>query len=102
VLLEAAAFSEGCPVAAVALDLGPDDAGLQAACGGALDSWVAALAGGLREEGLPEADAEARALAAIAAFEGALLVCRARGDVAALRALAGRSGALLSSQSQGR
>jgi TetR/AcrR family transcriptional repressor of lmrAB and yxaGH operons len=101
-LLQASAYSEGCAVAAVALDLGSGADGLQAACGLALEGWVALLAAGLRGEGLPAEEAGARALAAMAAFEGALLVCRARRDVSALRAVAGQSGALLSSARQAR
>jgi len=95
VLLETSAFGSGCPVAAVALDLGAEPGALHAACGRALDRWAALLAERLRADGVDAADAESGALAAIAAFEGALLVSRARRDASAVRAVASRSAALL-------
>lgn len=94
-LLEASGFAEGCPVAAVSLDLGPASGPLQAACGQALDSWVALMADALRREGRSAPEAESLALTVIAAFEGALLVARARRDASALRALAARASTLL-------
>src|SRR5262249_49420819 len=97
VLLETSAFATGCPIAAVALDLGPEPGPLQEACGRALDGWVALLADRLRAEGRDPATAEAQALTAIAAFEGALLVGRARRDAAPVRAVARQAGALLAS-----
>ena len=97
VLLEGQGFAGGCPVAAVALDLGADPGPLQEACGGALDRWVAPLAERLRAEGRVPREAEELALTAIALFEGALLMGRARRDASAVRAVAARTGALLSS-----
>jgi TetR/AcrR family transcriptional repressor of lmrAB and yxaGH operons len=97
VLLETSAFATGCPVAAVALDLGAEPGPLQDACGRALDRWSAQLAKRLRAEGADAAGASERALAAIAAFEGALLVGRARRDASAVRAVAARAEALLAS-----
>jgi TetR/AcrR family transcriptional repressor of lmrAB and yxaGH operons len=96
-LLEASAFAEGCPVAAVALDLGPDPGALHAACSQAFDGWVALLAEALRGEGRSAAEADALAITAIAAFEGALLVGRARRDASAVRAVASSTRALLNS-----
>jgi TetR/AcrR family transcriptional repressor of lmrAB and yxaGH operons len=96
-LLEASGFVEGCPVAAVALDLGAAPGALQAACGRALDSWVALIAGALRGEGRGASEAESLALAVISAFEGALLVARARRDASAVRAVAIWAASLLNS-----
>ena len=97
VLLETSAFAGGCPIAAVALDLDGGPGPLQAACARALDRWAALLAERLREEGVDAAAAGGRALAAISAFEGALLVGRARRDASAVRAVASRATALLTS-----
>jgi TetR/AcrR family transcriptional repressor of lmrAB and yxaGH operons len=95
-LLEASGFAEGCPVAAVALDLGPVPSPLQAACGRALDGWVAMVAEALRGEGRGASEAGSLALTVIAAFEGALLVARARRDASAVRAVAASASSLLS------
>ncbi|HXM57408.1 MAG TPA: TetR/AcrR family transcriptional regulator, partial [Candidatus Dormibacteraeota bacterium] len=97
VLLEGQGFAGGCPVAAVALDLGPEPGLLQEACGTALDSWVAPLAERLQGEGHGPRAAQELALTAIAVFEGALLVGRARRDASAVRAVAARTRALLRS-----
>jgi TetR/AcrR family transcriptional regulator, lmrAB and yxaGH operons repressor len=96
-LLEASGFAEGCPVAAVALDLGPSPSALQAACARTLDGWVALVANALRDEGRSASEAASLALTVIAAFEGALLVARARRDASAVRAVAAAVGALLNS-----
>src|SRR5215472_5648649 len=96
-LLEASAFADGCPVAAVALDLSATPGPLQAACGRALDSWVTLVAAALRGEGRSAPEAESLALATISAFEGALLVARARRDASAVRAVAVWADSLLSS-----
>lgn len=83
--LERSAFSEGCPVAGVALDLGAAPSPLHAACRRALERWTGPLADRLRAEGRMPDEAEALATTAIAAFEGALLMSRARGDAGPLR-----------------
>lgn len=99
VLLDTSAFATGCPVAAVALDLPAGPGQLQAACARALESWVAPLAERLRAEGRSPAEADGLALTAIALFEGALLVGRARRDPAAVRAVAAQVGSLLTGPS---
>jgi transcriptional regulator LmrA/YxaF-like protein len=96
-LLEGSGFAEGCPVAAVALDLEAEPGALQAACGAAFDGWVALVAEALRGEGRDATEAGRLALTAIAAFEGALLVGRARRDASAVRAVAASARALLNS-----
>jgi TetR/AcrR family transcriptional repressor of lmrAB and yxaGH operons len=96
-LLRSSGFGEGCPVAAVALDLGAEPGPLHAACDRALDGWSALLAERLEAEGRPPAEAAALGTTAIAAFEGALLLCRVRRDVTPLRQVAAGMGALLAS-----
>jgi AcrR family transcriptional regulator len=95
VILEDSAFGIGCPVAAVTLDLGPEPGALHAACAGALDRWTELIAAALLAEGHGPAEAGALATTAIAAFEGALLLSRARRDAGPLRAVASRARALL-------
>jgi TetR/AcrR family transcriptional regulator, lmrAB and yxaGH operons repressor len=94
-LLRSAAFGEGCPVAAVALDLGAEPGPLHAACSRALDGWSALLAERLEAEGRTPTEASGLATTAIAAFEGALLLCRVSRDVTPLRRVADGVGALL-------
>jgi AcrR family transcriptional regulator len=72
----------GCPVAAAAL--APDDPELAAAATAAFESWERPIAATLREEGVPEADAEAFASLVVSTIEGALVRTRAAGDHAPL------------------
>ena len=71
-------FAEGCPIGAVTLDVEPRGDRLRSACDWALTGWVAVLAERLRGEGWPSEEAEALALTAVAALEGALILSRAR------------------------
>jgi TetR/AcrR family transcriptional regulator, lmrAB and yxaGH operons repressor len=83
-----AAYSEGCPVAAVALDVGPESDRLRIACDWAMTGWVATVAERLRSEGRDAETAESLALTAVAALEGALILCRARRSLEPLGAVA--------------
>jgi TetR/AcrR family transcriptional repressor of lmrAB and yxaGH operons len=89
------AYAEGCPVAAVALDLGGGSERLRVACDWAITGWVATLAERLRAEGRDPESAESLALTAVAALEGALILCRARRSVEPLGAVATQLQALL-------
>ena len=80
----------GCVVAGVAVDTLPDAAELMAAVRGAFDSWVDLLASQLRASGLPPARSRSVAVAALAAMEGALILCRAERSVAPLETVAGQ------------
>src|SRR5207245_8400285 len=92
-----AGFVEGCPIAAVALDTGTDGDRLRPACDWAITGWVTMLAERLRAEGRGPEEAESLALTAIAAFEGALILCRARRSLEPLGAVASQLQGLLSS-----
>jgi TetR/AcrR family transcriptional repressor of lmrAB and yxaGH operons len=86
--MAATGFAEGCPVAAVALDVAPGGERLRSACDWAMTGWVTVLAEHLRAEGRDPEDAESLALTALSAFEGVLILCRARRSLEPLGAVA--------------
>ena len=88
-------FAEGCPIAAVTLDVEPEGDRLRAACDWALTGWVALLAQRLRADGWPPDQAESLALTAVAALEGALILSRARRSAEPLLAAATQTARLL-------
>jgi TetR/AcrR family transcriptional repressor of lmrAB and yxaGH operons len=90
-----AGFAEGCPIAAVALDVGPGSERLLSACDWAITGWVALLAEALREEGRDPEEAESLALTALAALEGSLVLCRARRSLEPLGAVGSQLKTLL-------
>lgn len=73
----------GCPVAAVALAAHDPDGRLRAAADLAFRSWSEPLADALARAGAGPDEAEATAQLCIAAVEGAVILCRARGDESA-------------------
>ncbi|WP_028926058.1 TetR/AcrR family transcriptional regulator [Pseudonocardia acaciae] len=75
----------GCPVAAVAQGSGPDESRLRAAANEAFAAWQAALGSRLERAGLSAEHASDLATLAVASVEGALILCRARGDDEPLR-----------------
>lgn len=79
-------FRAGCPVMAVAVEEPPAEGSplLQAAAD-VFNSWREALATSLREHGVDEAHAGRLATMVIASVEGALAMCRARGDLQPLQ-----------------
>jgi TetR/AcrR family transcriptional repressor of lmrAB and yxaGH operons len=93
--LAATGFQEGCPIAAVALDLGIGGERLRSACDWAMTGWVTVLAEHLRAEGRDPEEAEGLALTALSAFEGVLIVCRARRSLEPLGAVASQLQTLL-------
>ena len=80
----------GCVVAGVAVDTLPDAAELMAEVRTAFDSWVDLLASQLRAAGMPAGRSRSAAVAALAAMEGALILCRAERGVGPLEIVAGQ------------
>jgi len=68
-------FTQGCPVAAVTLDIDEDSEDLRAACGGVFATWCDVIAAGLDD--VPEARRRDVAQLILAALEGALILARA-------------------------
>src|SRR2546425_1155315 len=80
--------SAGCVVAGVAIDTVPGEKDLMAVVRATFRSWVAVLAEQLEAAGVPSRRATPIALATLAAMEGALILCRAEGNVRPLNAVA--------------
>jgi TetR/AcrR family transcriptional repressor of lmrAB and yxaGH operons len=78
----------GCVVAGVAIDTMPDAAELMARVRTAFADWVSFLADQLLSVGLPKKRALPVATAALAAMEGAIILCRAERSVEPLETVA--------------
>ena len=78
----------GCPLAALASDPYADEPQLAAAVERGFEAWTALLTDQLGSAGMSGSDALAIATTTVAAMEGALILCRARGNVAPLDAIA--------------
>ncbi|MGA2008461.1 MAG: TetR/AcrR family transcriptional regulator, partial [Solirubrobacteraceae bacterium] len=78
----------GCPLAALASDPYADEPQLAAAVKRGFEAWTALLTDQLASTGMNGSDALAIATTTVAAMEGALILCRARGNVAPLDAIA--------------
>jgi AcrR family transcriptional regulator len=83
-VLENSNFRAGCPIVAVAAEA---DAGstATAAAAAAFTRWQDLVARTLLNAGVGRADARRLATLVVSAIEGAILQCRARGDIAPLR-----------------
>jgi TetR/AcrR family transcriptional repressor of lmrAB and yxaGH operons len=93
--LERTGFSRGCPVAGVALDIGPEDEELRQVCGSALASWSSLLAEALRREGRPATEAGHVAESIVALLEGALMMARIQRSSAPIRSAQATLGMML-------
>ena len=75
--VEANAFTKGCPVAAVTLDLDEESQPLREVCRGVFGHWVDLIAQGLEE--VPTRERRAVAQLIVATLEGGLILSRAYG-----------------------
>jgi TetR/AcrR family transcriptional repressor of lmrAB and yxaGH operons len=94
-----AGFAEGCPIAGVALDVGPEDERLRTVCDWALTGWVTMVAERLRADGWNPEEAESLALTSLSALEGGLILSRARRSSDPLNAVATQMRTLLTRES---
>ena len=79
--------SAGCPVAGVAIDNGGDDEHLKTLTRDVFRLWVSALTERLEAAGVEPGRAQTVAQTALAAMEGALILCRAEGNAEPLEAV---------------
>ena len=85
--LEGSGFADGCPIATVTLETASESEPMRATAQAAFESWIEVLEQRLTRAGLEPVLAGQRALFVLAAIEGALILARARRDVAPLRAV---------------
>lgn len=85
--LEASGFRDGCPIATVALEEASESESIRCAAAEAFSGWLGALEDRLLAEGMDRVAAERRALLALSAIEGALMLARARRDLRPLLAV---------------
>jgi TetR/AcrR family transcriptional repressor of lmrAB and yxaGH operons len=88
-ILTESKFRNGCPVAAVTLDVASTVEELREPCGEAFDLWIGTIANGFTATGLPAKDARALAGYVLSSLEGAIVLSRAAKDVAPLERTAG-------------
>ncbi|MFI7450270.1 TetR/AcrR family transcriptional regulator [Nonomuraea sp. NPDC049714] len=95
--MEEAAYSKGCPIATVALEVAATNDPLQKVCADAYDGWQRALADRLAADGHAAGDAEDLACSLLALIEGALVLARAHRSRTPIERARRTVGALLGS-----
>jgi AcrR family transcriptional regulator len=70
-------YADACPIATIALEVASTDEELRQATADVFGSWVAAVTRQLERGGVPAAEAGPLATFALAALEGAFILCRA-------------------------
>lgn len=85
--LERSNFEHGCPLATVVLERATQSEGVRYAAAGGFNSWLEQIEQRLLAAGMTEAAAASKALVLLSAIEGALILARARRDVAPLTAV---------------
>jgi TetR/AcrR family transcriptional regulator, lmrAB and yxaGH operons repressor len=85
--LERSNFEDGCPLATVALEQATRSEAVRDAAAGGFSSWLEQIERRLLDAGFAEAAAHRKALLLLSAIEGALMLARARRDVAPLAAV---------------
>ena len=98
----ASSGTAGCVVAGVAVDTVPEETGVMEVVRATFRSWAAVLAEQLEAAGVPSQRAKPIAMATLAAMEGALILCRAEGNVKPLDAVAEELMRLLPSEKRAR
>jgi AcrR family transcriptional regulator len=94
-------FAAGCPLLAAASDTASTNEHVRQVVRRAFEAWEAALCSALVDLGVPSQRAESLARVVISALEGAIILCRVRGDLVALDALVGELGPLLDAGTAG-
>lgn len=85
--LERSGYRDGCPIATVTLETASDSEEVRLTAARIFDSWLRALEERLIAAGLAPEAATARALLVLSAIEGALILARARRDLAPFAAV---------------
>jgi len=81
-------FRDGCPIAAVTLDVANDREPIREACEAGFQTWLRVFVQHLRHAGLTETRAKSIATLFLASLEGGMILSRAQKSVAPLNAIA--------------
>jgi AcrR family transcriptional regulator len=81
-------FRDGCPIAAVTLDVASDRESIREACEAGFQTWLKVFMQHLKRAGLTETRAKSIATLFLAALEGGLILSRAQKSIAPLNAIA--------------
>jgi TetR/AcrR family transcriptional regulator, lmrAB and yxaGH operons repressor len=76
-LLTESAYTEGCPIATVALEAAPANEAIADTIAAAFEAWTSTLRSALERAGLPDQHLAVVATTTLAAVEGALILARA-------------------------
>jgi TetR/AcrR family transcriptional repressor of lmrAB and yxaGH operons len=85
--LESSGYQDGCPIATVTLEAANRSPAVHEAAAAVFDTWIEPLEERLLAAGLDANTARRRAVLALAAIEGALILARARRDLEPLAAV---------------
>jgi TetR/AcrR family transcriptional repressor of lmrAB and yxaGH operons len=85
--LESSGYQDGCPIATVTLEAANRSPAVHEAAAAVFDTWIEPLEECLLTAGLDASTARRRAVLALAAIEGALILARARRDLEPLAAV---------------
>jgi AcrR family transcriptional regulator len=77
-------YERGCPLVAATADVAADNEALRAAVSRGFDTWQQPIAAALRRMGVPRGRAGSLAVLMLSSLEGAIVLARARQDVAPL------------------
>ena len=94
--LERSDFQDGCPLATVALEQSTRSEAVRDAAAGGFNSWLEQIEQRLLHAGFADSVAHRKAFLLLSAIEGALILARARGDVAPLAAVREELSSILS------
>jgi TetR/AcrR family transcriptional repressor of lmrAB and yxaGH operons len=98
--LEASGYRDGCPIATVTLEQAGNEP-VRLTAERVFSTWLAELEAALAADGMEPAAAERRAVMVLAAIEGALVLARARRDVAPMHAVRDELNALFEARPAG-
>jgi TetR/AcrR family transcriptional regulator, lmrAB and yxaGH operons repressor len=82
-LLTESAYTDGCPIATVALEAAPTNEAIADTIAAAFEAWTSTLSAALERAGLPAQHLTVVATTTLAAVEGALILARASRQTAA-------------------
>ena len=93
--LEGSDWSDGCPLATVALETAHSSDALSAVCADAFRRWTGAMADAITARGVSRAESKRLATVVLASLEGALMLARSGRDAEPLRVVARETAGML-------